>query len=164
MRRYQSDKLPLIVGFASVGSNAMGPEFNALQRNTNWYPNQMVGIKISVPIFDGFGGTARIQKAKLKFEQAKNDKENISTNLELAFLVNQSNYLDAINKYNHEKNNLILAKKIYEKTLTKYREGLVSSIELSRSGRDYIESNTNLSLSIHNLLISNLNYQRSLGK
>ena len=48
--------------------------------------------------------------------------------------------------------------------MTKYKEGLVSSIELSQAGTDYLETNTDFSKSIHNLLISNMNYQRSLGK
>ena len=84
--------------------------------------------------------------------------------MKLAFLASQSNYLNAISNYNHEQNNVNLSKKIYDKTLEKYREGLVSSIELSEAGSDYLETSTNLSQSIYNLLINNLNYQRCLGK
>ena len=164
MRRYQTDKLPSVTAFASVGSSAMGGDFTAFEEGTNWYPSQLVGLKITVPIFDGLGGTARIQKARVKYEQAKNDKNQISESLELAFLASQSNYLNAISNYNHQQNNLVLSKKIYDKTLTKYKEGLVSSIELSEAGTNYLETSTNLSQSIYNLLISNLNYQRSLGK
>jgi len=142
----------------------MGADFNAFEEGTNWYPSQLVGLKITVPIFDGLGGTARIQKARVKYEQAKNDKNQLAESLELAFLVSQSNYLNAISNYNHQQNNLVLSKKIYDKTLIKYKEGLVSSIELSEAGTNYLETSTNLSQSIYNLLISNLNYQRSLGK
>ena len=164
MHRYQTDRLPVIAAFASVGSSAMGADFNAFDEGVNWYPNQLIGLKITVPVFDGLGGTARIQKAKIKYEQAKNEKSNLAESLELAFLTAQNNYLNAINNYNQQKNNLVLSEKIYEKTLTKYKEGLVSSLELSQTGTAYLETNTELSKSIHNLLISNLNYQRSLGK
>ena len=164
MRRYQSDHLPTISAFASIGRNAMGVDFNAFEENVNWYPSQLVGVKISLPIFDGLGGMAKTQQARLIYEQAKNDKNQITANLKLAFLASQSNYLNAISNYNHEQNNVILSKKIYDKTLEKYREGLVSSIELSEAGSDYLETSTNLSQSIYNLLINNLNYQRCLGK
>ena len=164
MRRYQTDKLPSVVAFAAFGSSAMGADFNAFEKEINWYPSQLIGLKISLPIFDGLGGMARIQQAHLKYEQAKNDKNQITESLELAFLASQSNYLNAISNYNHEQNNVILSKKIYDKTLAKYREGLVSSMELSEAGTDYLETSTNLSQSIYNLLINNLNYQRSLGK
>lgn len=164
MRRYQTDKLPTVSAFASFGSSAMGNEFNAFKEGTSWYPSQLVGVKITLPIFDGLGGMARIQKARLKYEQAKNDKNFISQNLELAHYAAQSNYLNAINNYHHQESNLALSKKIYDKTLAKYREGLVSSLELSQAGTEYLESNSKLSTNTYNLLISNMNYQRSLGK
>ncbi len=164
MRRYQSDYLPTVSAFASIGRNAMGVDFNAFEEDVNWYPSQLVGVKISLPIFDGLGGMAKTQQARLIYEQAKNDKNQITANLKLAFLASQSNYLNAISNYNHEQNNVILSKKIYDKTLEKYREGLVSSIELSEAGNGYLETSTNLSQSIYNLLINNLNYQRCLGK
>lgn len=164
IRRYQSDYLPTVSAFASIGRNAMGVDFNAFEEDVNWYPSQLVGVKISLPIFDGLGGMAKTQQARLIYEQAKNDKNQITANLKLAFLASQSNYLNAISNYNHEQNNVILSKKIYDKTLEKYREGLVSSIELSEAGNDYLETSTNLSQSIYNLLINNLNYQRCLGK
>ena len=164
MRRHQSNYLPTVSAFASIGRNAMGVDFNAFEEDVNWYPSQLIGVKISLPIFDGLGGMAKTQQARLIYEQAKNDKNQITANLKLAFLASQSNYLNAISNYNHEQNNVILSKKIYDKTLEKYREGLVSSIELSEAGNDYLETSTNLSQSIYNLLINNLNYQRCLGK
>ena len=164
MRRYQSEKLPTISAFASTGKSAMGADFNAFEENTHWYPSQMVGIHVAIPIFDGLGGEARIQKARIKYQQAKNERKQVEEGLKLAHLTAQSTYLTAISNYNHEENNLALSKKIYEKTLTKYHEGLVSSIELSEAGGDYLKTKTNFSTSIYNLLISNLNYQRSLGK
>ena len=164
MRRYQSDYLPTVSAFASIGRNAMGVDFNAFEEDVNWYPSKLIGVKITLPIFDGLGGMAKTQQARLIYEQAKNDKNQITANLKLAFLASQNNYLNAISNYNHEQNNVILSKKIYNKTLEKYREGLVSSMDLSEAGSDYLETSTNLSQSIYNLLINNLNYQRCLGK
>ena len=164
LRRFQTDKLPSITAFGSVNNTSMGEEFEAFDRLSTWYPSQMIGLKITFPIFDGLGGAARIQKAKLVWEQAKNDKIQIEESLKLAHLTAQSAFLNSMSNYNHQENNLKLAKKIYDKTLAKYREGLVSSLELSQAGTDYLESNTDFSTSIYNLLITNQNYQRSIGK
>lgn len=164
LRRHQTDKLPTIAAFGSVNTSSMGEKFTAFEPSSTWYPSQMVGLKVSIPIFDGLGGNARIQKARLVWEQAKNDKMQTEESLALAHLAAQSNFINASSDYNHQENNLALAKKIYEKTLAKYREGLVSSLELSQAGTEYLQSNTNFSKSIYDLLITNLNYQRSLGK
>jgi outer membrane protein len=164
LRRYQTDKLPNIVAFGSINTSSMDDEFTAFESNSSWYPSQMVGLKVSIPIFDGLGGSARIQKARLVWEQAKNDKIETEEGLALAHLAAQSQFINSISDYNHQENNLGLAKKIYQKTLAKYKEGLVSSLELSQTGTEYLESNTDFSKSIYHLLITNLNYQRSLGK
>ncbi len=164
MQRYKADKLPTVAAFASVSGSAMGTEFTAFDNGTRWYPANLVGLKVSIPLFDGLGGTARIQQARLKYEQAKNDKLHTEEALKMAHLTSQSEYLNAINNLNLQKKNLDLSKKIYEKSLLKYKEGLVSSTDLSQAGTDYLENNTNYSGSIYNLLISNQNYQRSLGK
>ena len=164
LRRYQTDKLPSIAAFGTVNTSSMGNEFTAFESGSRWYPSQMIGLKISVPIFDGLGGSARIQKARLVWEQAKNDKLHIEESLTLAHLNAQSEFLNSVSDYSHQENNLALSKRIYRKTLAKYKEGLVSSLELSQAGTDYLQSNTNFSKSIYDLLITNLNYQRSLGK
>jgi outer membrane protein TolC len=164
LRRYQTDKLPTITAFGSINTSSMGDDFTAFEANSNWYPSQMVGLKISIPIFDGLGGSARIQKARLVWEQAKNDKIQMQETLALAHLSAKSNFINVSSDYTHQEHNLALAKKIYEKTLAKYREGLVSSLELSQAGTEYLQTNTNFSKSIYDLLITNLNYQRSLGK
>ena len=164
LQRYQANKLPSIVAFGSINTSSMGNDFNAFESNSNWYPSQLIGLKLSIPIFDGFGGTARIQKARLIWEQAKNDQSQTQERLTLAYLSAQSEFISAISDYNHQENNLALSKKIYEKTLAKYKEGLISSLELSQAGTEYLNTNTNFSKNIYDLLIKNLNYQRSLGK
>ena len=164
MQRYKANKLPSIVAFGSVNTSSMGKDFNAFQSNSSWYPSQLIGLKLSIPIFDGFGGTARIQKAKLIWEQAKNESIQTEQSLKLAHLSAQSEFINALSDFNHQENNVALSKKIYEKTLAKYKEGLVSSLELSQAGTEYLNTNTNFSNNIYNLLIKNLNYQRSLGK
>ena len=54
-------------------------------------------------------------------------------------------------------------KKIYLKTMAKYREGLVSSMELSQSGADYSQAQADNAQAIYNLLIAKTNYNRSVG-
>ena len=34
----------------------MGVDFNVFEEDVNWYPSQLTGVKISLPIFDGLGG------------------------------------------------------------------------------------------------------------
>jgi outer membrane protein TolC len=164
VKRYQTHKLPSISAFASIGTSAMGVNFTPLDASTKWYPNELIGISMSIPIFDGLGGKSRIQKAQIEKEIASLEKENTKQNLQLAQLSAKSNYLFAKQSLDQEVNNLVLAKKIYQKTRLKYVEGIISSSELTRISSEYLEHQLNHSKQILNLLVSHLKYQRSIGK
>ena len=114
-------------------------------------------------LFDGFSRTAKIQQAKIKLEKAKNNQVQVSESLSLAHKVALSNYLTAYHTQQQKSKSLELSKKIYLKTMAKYKEGLVSSMELSQSGADYSQSQADNAQAIYNLLIARTNYKRSVG-
>ncbi len=162
VRRYQSAYLPSIVAFGSYSKNAMRNEFNFTE-DGKWYPSQLIGVKATMNIFDGFSTRTRVQKAKIKLEQSRNDFELVAQSLKLEHLSAQSTYLTAVSTHSIRQNNLELSKKIYSKTMVKYREGLVSSMELSQAGADYMNAFSQNSQAIYSLLKAKTNYQRTIG-
>jgi outer membrane protein TolC len=162
LRRYQSQFLPSISAFGSYSENAFRDEFNFFDEG-NWYPTKVIGLKATMNIFDGFSRVAKVQQAKIKLQQAKNNRAQVAESLSLAHKVALSNYLTALHTQKQKTENLELSKKIYLKTMAKYREGLVSSMELSQSGADYSQVQADNAQAIYNLLIAKTNYNRSVG-
>ena len=124
LRRYQSQFLPSISAFGSYSENAFRDEFNFFDEG-NWYPTKVIGLKATMNIFDGFSRVAKVQQAKIKLQQAKNNRAQVAESLSLAHKVALSNYLTALHTQKQKTENLELSKKIYLKTMAKYREGLV---------------------------------------
>ena len=162
LRRYQSQFVPSISAFGSYSENAFRDEFNFFDEG-NWYPTKVIGLKATMNIFDGFSRVAKVQQAKIKLQQAKNNRAQVAESLSLAHKVALSNYLTALHTQKQKTENLELSKKIYLKTMAKYREGLVSSMELSQSGADYSQAQADNAQAIYNLLIAKTNYNRSVG-
>ena len=162
LRRYQSAWLPSIAAFGTYSENAMRNEFSFTE-DGNWYPTKMVGVKATLNIFDGFSGTAKIQQARIKLEKAKNSQYNVEQSLLLDYEASRGSYLTAISTEAQTETNLVLAEKIYEKTLAKYKEGLVSSSELAQAGADFMQAHTEYASSIKELLLAEIKYQRTLG-
>ena len=164
LRRHQFSRLPKIVAFGTYSKNAMRAEFDFIDEVGNWYPSKFVGVKATMNLFEGFSTHAKIQQAKIKLEKSKNEKHNIDQALILNFKVAESNYLRAHREQENKALSLNISERIYTKTLAKFREGLVSSIELSQSGADYMEAHKDNVESIYNLLIAKMNYHRTIGK
>ena len=162
LRRNQSQLLPSIRAFASYSQNAYRNEFDFFDEG-KWYPSNVIGLKANMTLFDGLSRISRIQQAQINYEKARNNQFQTSEALQLAYEMALSNYITAFNSQEQTANNLELSKKIYQKTLLKYKEGLVSSSELSRAGADYSQSQADNAQAIYNLLIAKTNYNRSVG-
>ena len=164
LRRYQSQLLPSVSAFASVSNNAFRNNFDFFEDGGKWYPTQLIGIKASMSLFDGFSRLSKIQQAKIEYIKAQNNQSQLSESLKLAHQSALANYVTTFNTQKQTAENLELSKKIYLKTMTKYREGLVSSTVLSQAGADYSEAQADNAQAIYNFLIAKTNYNRSVGK
>jgi outer membrane protein TolC len=84
----------------------------------------------------------------LQYQKALNLKNQVSDGLKVSYEQNKSNYISALNKYNTTKDNLNLADKIYKRSLIKYNEGILSSLELTQAQNQFLQSQTNYYSSI----------------
>ena len=75
----------------------------------------------------------------------------------------QSNYETNHETYVNQKDNLALAKKIYDKTLLKYKEGIASSLELSQTQNQYLSVEGNYIKALLELLKSRSVLDTSYG-
>lgn len=108
----------------------------------------MIGINANIPIFGSGMKLARIKQAKLSLEKSKNTTLQVNAGLVSGFSETKSNYINSYNKYLTYKKNILIANKIYQNTLIKYKEGMASSLELTQSQTQYIQTQTNFYTSI----------------
>ncbi|MBC7391232.1 MAG: TolC family protein [Opitutaceae bacterium] len=151
---------PSLTAYANYGYNAQGAEFGIIKTpNNHWvdYRNSSLGLRLRVPVFDGFQRNSRNQQAKLKISQLK---ENInlskqSMNLEIANAVTQ--YKNTLQRIEAEKQNVALAEEVYKVTQLEYKEGVTSSINLVTSEMSLREAQntyTNTLLDFYNARLS----------
>jgi outer membrane protein TolC len=95
-----------------------------------WYPVSHVGLRLTVPIFDGFQKRSKYRQAKTDYDRANltldNTKERFSANYKTAM----NNYFNNMATVQRQQNNITLAEKIYRETSLKYREGMATMSDL----------------------------------
>jgi outer membrane protein TolC len=114
-------------------------------------PN-MVGIGMNIPIFSSGQRYERIGQAHLAYIKAKNTREQTSEALKMGYADAKSAYINSLNKYNSNKDNIKLSEKIYRHTLVKYNQGSASSLELTQAQNQYLQNQTNYFMSIFDLI------------
>jgi len=130
-KQENSKYTPSLVLFGQFGYQGMQDEFkNYFNDGSKWYNSSYIGLKLTIPIFDGF-------QKRSKYNQAKIDYIKTCLNLDDTKKLFSVNYKNAINNYYNNKktverqqNNIDLAQKIYKETSLKYREGMTTMSDL----------------------------------
>jgi outer membrane protein len=133
---------PTVSAFFTYQQNAFRDSFNFLSRGQRWFPMQILGIQVSIPVFRSGAQTARVVQAEVAAEQARNARQQASQGILLQAEQAKTNLVLAQDKYRVMKDNLALAERIYEATLAKYKEGLASSMELTQANDKVLQSQT----------------------
>ena len=138
-KQQKSTYLPRLSAFYTAQANAFSDEFDFLD-NKKFFPSQLIGLNLNVPIFSGTSRINRVQQAKVDYEKAGIAKKQIEQQLEINLSNARSKYIFSLNQYNTAKRNMELAERIYNKTKIKYDEGINSSLDLNQASTQLLET------------------------
>jgi outer membrane protein len=157
LRREKSKFLPTISGFYQH-------EEQTNQPGLNFMPKDVIGVSMNFPIFSSGQRMMVVGEAKIDYDKAVNAKTLAEQNLEMEFEQAKNDYITSYNNYTTNKDNLDLSKKIYNKTLIKYKEGMATSIELTQQQNQFLGTEGNYFNSILSLLNAKAKLERILTK
>ena len=156
---------PSLSAFLTHSQSLFGNEIgDVFDFNTYWIPGTTIGASLRWDIFTGLARHAKVQKAKIDVERIAVAKSATESQLDLEFERALSDYKFAIDNYNNQMRNMELSEKIRNKTLLKYKEGLSSSLELSQSENQLLQTQTNYINAILKALNSKEALEYALGK
>jgi outer membrane protein TolC len=129
---------PTISAFYSFNLNAFRDEFNFFNFKEDWFRTQVLGININLPLFKSGVQRAKVAQAFIALKQVQNAKVQASQGLTLEAARAKSNLDSAYENYLNTKENVGLSKRVYDVTLIQYREGVVSSLDLTQANDKYL--------------------------
>lgn len=163
VKQFRSENYPSVYGFFTHSQNAFGNEFNFFGSDAQYFPTTIAGLKVTVPIFNSFGQRAKIMQSKYKVQKMLNQKQNMEQGIDLAFQKARSDYKSSKEQYVNQQENRALAKKIYDRTLLKQKEGVGSSLEVNDAQNKFLETQTSYVNTLLQLLINKVELDKSVG-
>lgn len=152
----KSKYLPTLSGFYRHEEQTNKPSFNFAVKD-------VVGGTFVLPIFTTGMRNARVSQAKFDIEKSRLARENAEQGLIMEFETAHSNYQTAYSNFLTNKESMDLAKKVYDKTVIKYKEGVSSSFELTQNQSQFLTAESNYYNSVLSLLNAKAKLDRILS-
>lgn len=159
IRLNKAGYLPALRAFGNVQQQYQGQSLS----EGFWAPSSFVGLNLSVPIFDGLNKKAKIQRAQLDLELARNQQKDIGRAIQLEVKNARTNYFNASKRLDSQQKNLGLAERIYNTAQVKYREGVGSSLETTQAEQSLYATQSNYIQALYDLLLAKARLDMALG-
>ncbi|MCK4337730.1 MAG: TolC family protein, partial [Candidatus Aminicenantes bacterium] len=152
LKNEKAKYLPTITAFYTFQWNAMRDAFNFFNSKERWYRMQVLGVNISIPIFQSGRQRAKVQQASISLQQARNAKRQASQGLVLEAARTKAAFDSAYENYLNTQENMHLSKKVYDVTLIKYKEGVATSMDLTQAHDKFLMSQSEYIQALSGLL------------
>ena len=163
LKRYRSQYLPSLVAFGSLSTNASRSEFDIFDTGKRWYPLSVIGVKLTVPIWNGLQTNSRIQQSKLSLYKTRNSMENLKQGIGLEYVSAKTKLQNNLSSLQNSKKSREIATEIVRVSKIKYDNGVGSSLEVTNAETLLKEAETNYFTSLYNTIISKLDVDKALG-
>lgn len=157
-RRAQSKALPTLAAFYRH------KDYITTAPALLFEPKNLIGVTLSIPIFSSGQRCMQVAEAKIDYRKVQNSKAQASEGLKLQALQAKSDYQTAVMKFETEKKNLVLAKKIFEKNIISHRAGVASSTDLTQAQSQFIQTQSNYATATFQMLNAKLKLDKATGK
>jgi outer membrane protein len=164
LRREQSFYLPSLSASFTRQEMAMRNEFNFLEGGYPWFPSTYFGVNLTIPIFSSGMRSSRVQQARLELEKAKLSVLQVEQSLIMQLEKANTDFDNAMEKYNDQKENLNLAERILQRTRIMHKEGLASSLELTQANEQFLATQSNYISAMFDLLNARNDLEKALGR
>jgi outer membrane protein TolC len=163
IRRYKLSKIPTVVAFGSYQKNAQRTKFD-LFGNNPWFTTSVVGLKISAPLFDGNARKSKIKKATFELEKLNNTREQAKQGIDYEVNAAIIKMKSAILTIDNQKQNMVLAEKVYNVSKKKYESGLGNNQEIYNAQAELKVSQNNYYSALYDAIIAKVDYLKAIGK
>jgi outer membrane protein len=163
VKRYKLGYIPTLSAALSYTVQGQGQRF-ITDKTTSWLKNSLVGLNLSVPIFDGFQRKYKIQQEKLTLQKVDNTVQSLKQVIDLQQTASKETLKSSLLNLDAQQRNVQLAENVYNTTKKKFEAGIGSSFEVLQADTDWQTAQSNYFTGLYNAIIAKISYLSSLGK
>jgi outer membrane protein TolC len=154
--------LPTVSAFGAYNLNYQNDDFGRLYDTR--YPYSYVGATLTIPIFQGGKRTWKIQEQKWTSKRLDVSLENLENSLNTEYTRSMASYKSNLATYLTQKENVELAKEVYDVIQLQYRNGVRTYLDVTVAESDLRTTRINYFNALYQVLASKMDVLRALGQ
>ncbi|HMH21944.1 MAG TPA: TolC family protein [Puia sp.] len=152
---------PVVSANGAYNTNFFNNSFSKLYSSS--FPNSYAGLTLAFPIFQGGKRIQDIRIAALQVERVDWDIVNLRNSISSQYAQALAVYKGNLNDYYVLKENLELARDVFNTIELQYRSGIKAYLDLITAETDLRNAQSNYSNALYQVLSSKLDVQKALG-
>ncbi|HEY4936630.1 MAG TPA: TolC family protein [Puia sp.] len=161
LKYYKLGFLPTVSAFGNYNLNYYNNQFKNLYQEN--FPNSYAGLSVTLPIFTGTRRAQQVKVAKLQIERLDYNFNSLKDSIRTQYIQALSSYKANLNNYFEQKENLELARQVYNIIQLQYRAGIKTYLDVVISNNDLFAAQVNFTNAIFQVLSDRIDVERALG-
>ncbi|AEI50428.1 TolC family protein [Runella slithyformis] len=161
MKRTKAGYQPTLNFTANYGTLALGNQFGDIFHKYTGFGS--IGLRLNIPIFDGFQRDAQIQQNRLTVMTQEVQLRLNTSAYQLQFSNAQSQIQKSQTNIQNDDRNVKLAQEVYNITTLQYKQGTKSLTDLINADNSYRQAQSNYINSLINFYRARLDLEQSQG-
>ncbi len=158
---YKWSFFPTVSAFGNYNLNFLNNEFAKLYSQN--YPNSFAGISLSFPIFQGTKRLQQVKEAELELKRVDYDIISLKNAISADYTNAISSYKSAVNYYYVLKDNLEIAREVYNTIQLQYKAGIKTYLDVIIAETDLRTAQVNYTNALYEVLSNKLDVQKAMG-
>lgn len=130
----------------------------------NMTPPHMIGVSVSLPLWQSGTRAAKIKEAKISHEQVLNSRRQAEDALRVQYSQLCYDLVNAMESYQIQKENLDVTKRVFDNTAEKFKFGHASNLEVTNASTDIITAQSNYIQAVMSVLSAQVALENLMGK
>jgi outer membrane protein len=153
---------PTLTASGAYNLNYQSNQFRELYDKR--YPYSYVGATLAFPIFQGGKRIAKVQEQKWASKRLDWSLQNLQSGLNTEYTRAMSSYKSNLATYLAQKENVDLAKEVYDIIQLQYKNGIRAYLDVTIAETDLRTTRINYFNALYSVLASKMDVQRALGQ
>jgi outer membrane protein len=158
-----SEYYPSLTFIGNMNYSNQSNTYYMFGKPTDWFNMSLIGLRLNVPIFNGFQKRSRVSQSKVDLQQIQVNEDDTRKILRIQSQDAARKLLASIEAEKRQRQNVTIADHVYAVSQEQYQKGVIPLTDLLNSETALRDAQTGQTYALIQMKIAELDYMNACG-